>query len=114
MVRGFLLATVPVAAGVSTRVPVSGRVSPEVPVTRCDRFQYPAPQGLLAKAGHMTIAVALAVVVAGAAVFAAVQLLRPVPALTLTAAAQPPPVLPGAPPHPDQPYHSAPGARPSR
>jgi D-alanyl-D-alanine carboxypeptidase (penicillin-binding protein 5/6) len=51
----------------------------------------------------MTVAVALAVVVAGAAVFAAVQLLRPVPALTFTAAAPPLRVLPGAPPHPDWP-----------
>src|SRR5258708_40115235 len=103
MVAGFLRARVPVAAGVSATVPVTGRVSPEVRVTRCDRLQYPAPRGLLAKAGHMAVAVALAVVVAGAAVFAAVQLLWPAPALTFTAAAPPPRVRPRAPPRPHWP-----------
>jgi serine-type D-Ala-D-Ala carboxypeptidase (penicillin-binding protein 5/6) len=48
----------------------------------------------------VTVAVALAVVIAAAAIFAAVQVLRPVPALTVTAAAPPLRVLPGAAPQP--------------
>jgi serine-type D-Ala-D-Ala carboxypeptidase (penicillin-binding protein 5/6) len=51
----------------------------------------------------VAVAVALAVVIAGAAVFTAVQLLRPLPALTFTAAAPPVGMLPGPPPHPDWP-----------
>lgn len=51
----------------------------------------------------LTAAVALAVLVAGAAVLVAVQLLRPVSALTFTAAAPPLRVLPGAKPQPDWP-----------
>jgi serine-type D-Ala-D-Ala carboxypeptidase (penicillin-binding protein 5/6) len=50
--------------------------------------------------------VALAVVTAIGAIFVAVQLLRPLPALTFTAAAAPLRVLPGAPPHPDWPVQA--------
>jgi D-alanyl-D-alanine carboxypeptidase (penicillin-binding protein 5/6) len=48
----------------------------------------------------VTAAVALAAVIAGAAVFAAVQVLRPLPPLTFRAATPPLRVLPGAAPHP--------------
>jgi D-alanyl-D-alanine carboxypeptidase (penicillin-binding protein 5/6) len=51
----------------------------------------------------ITVVVALAVVAAGAAVFGAVQVLRPLPALTFTATAAPLRELPGARPHPDWP-----------
>jgi len=47
----------------------------------------------------VTATVALAVALAAAAVFAAVQLLRPLPPLTFTAAA-PLRILPGTPPRP--------------